>query len=131
MKVENVNQIHLKLIVMCQTPFYRTSNELKHHFSNIERTRTCSSIGDQTRTPYFFILNDRTSNFEPNRTFTRFTNLQNCSLNRLEHHFLDIEQTQTCSSFTNRTQAPYFWLRTIKLWTLFNPSLLLSSIEFP
>ena len=42
-------------LVMGQTPFYRTSNELKHHFSNIERTRTCSSIGDRTLTPYFWL----------------------------------------------------------------------------
>ena len=109
MKVENVNQIHLKLIVMCQTPFYRTSNELKHHFSNIERTRTCSSIGDQTRTPYFFILNDRTSNFEPNRTFTRFTNLQNCSLNRLEHHFFEhLTKSNVCHLLAIELKHPNF-----------------------
>ena len=27
-----------KLLVIGQTPFYRTSNKLEHHFSNIERT---------------------------------------------------------------------------------------------
>ena len=42
-------------LVMCQTPFYRTMNELKHHFSNIERTRKCSSTGHWTRTPYFWL----------------------------------------------------------------------------
>ena len=35
-------------IVMCRTPFYRTLNGLEHQFSNIERTRTCSSIESQT-----------------------------------------------------------------------------------
>ena len=32
--------------------------------------------------------------------------------NWLEHHFF--EQTQTCSSFGNRTWTPYFWLQTIE-----------------
>ena len=40
----------LLFVVMGQTPFYLTSNELEHHFLNIERTRTCASIGDQTLT---------------------------------------------------------------------------------
>ena len=31
------------------------SNKLEHHFSNIERTQTCSSIGDRTRTPYSWL----------------------------------------------------------------------------
>ena len=43
----------LLFVVMGQTPFYLTSNELKHHFSNIVRTRMCSSIGDQTQRPIF------------------------------------------------------------------------------
>ena len=43
------------IVVMGRPPFYRTSNELKQHFSNIERTRTCSSISDRTLTPYFWI----------------------------------------------------------------------------
>ena len=30
-------------------------NELEHHFSNIERTRTCSSIDDRTQTPEFWL----------------------------------------------------------------------------
>ena len=37
---------------MGRTPFCRTSNELEHHFSNIKRTQTCSSIDDRTRTPF-------------------------------------------------------------------------------
>ena len=28
---------------------------LEHHFSNIEQTRTCSSIGDRTRLPKFWL----------------------------------------------------------------------------
>ena len=42
-------------IVMGRTPFFRTSIELEHHFSNIERTRTCSFVGVRTRTPYFWL----------------------------------------------------------------------------
>ena len=56
-------------MVMGQTPFYRTLNQLEHHFSNIEQTRICSSIGDRTRTPYFGF--ERTK-IESNRAFTRF-----------------------------------------------------------
>ena len=44
------------ILEMGQTPlFHRTPNKLKHHFSNIKRTSTWSSIGDQTRTPYFWL----------------------------------------------------------------------------
>ena len=70
----------------------------------------------------FLASNDETSNFEPNRAFTRFTKLL-------------IKQTQTsfyrksnklhifiCSYFSNRT--PYLWLWTIKLQTYFYPSLI-------
>ena len=43
---------------MGRTPLYRTSNGLEHHFSNIERTRTCSSFESRTsnrhRTKYTF-----------------------------------------------------------------------------
>ena len=43
--------------------FPAVRGEVKHqngekwdgHFSNIEQTRTCSSIGDRTRTPYFWL----------------------------------------------------------------------------
>ena len=42
------------LVVMGRTPFYRTSKELEHHISNIVQTWTCSSIGDNTQTPYFW-----------------------------------------------------------------------------
>ena len=40
---------------MGQTQFYRTSNELEHLFLNIEKTRPISSIGYQTRKPYFWL----------------------------------------------------------------------------
>ena len=40
---------------MGRTPFYRTSNELEHHFLNIERTQTCSPFGNRTQTPYFWL----------------------------------------------------------------------------
>ena len=30
-------QFYLYVLVMGRTPFYRTMNELEHHFSNIER----------------------------------------------------------------------------------------------
>ena len=43
------------ILVMRRTPFYRISIELEHHFSNIERTRTCSFVDDRTRTPYFWL----------------------------------------------------------------------------
>ena len=43
------------IVLMSRTPFYRTSKELKHHFLNIERTRTYSFIGDRTRTPNFWL----------------------------------------------------------------------------
>ena len=71
---------------MCRTPFYRTSNELKYHFSNIERTRTCSSIGYRTRTPYFWLrtIEHRTSNL-----IGPSLDLLNCWSNRLEHHFFE------------------------------------------
>ena len=56
--------------------------------------------------------NTRTSNLRPS------LDLLNHSLNRLKHHFLSIDQTRTCSSFGNQTLTTYFWLQTIKHWTL-------------
>ena len=38
----------MELVVMDQTSSYQTLNELEHHFSNIERTRTCSLIISRT-----------------------------------------------------------------------------------
>ena len=51
-QVQGQQKINGQILVMGRTPFYRTSIELEHHFSNIERTLTCSSIGDQTQTLY-------------------------------------------------------------------------------
>ena len=36
------------------------------------------------------------------------------TLNKLEHHFLNIEQTRTSSPIGDRTRTPYFWLQTNK-----------------
>ena len=46
------------------TPYYRASNELQHHFSNIEQTWTCSSSGNWIRTPNFWLqtIEHQTSN---------------------------------------------------------------------
>ena len=65
------------------------SNELEHHF---------------------LASDDRTSNFEPNWAFTRFTKL----LIELTWTSFFEYQTKTCSSIGNWTQTPYFWLRTIE-----------------
>ena len=72
------------LLVMGRTPFYRTSIELEHHFSNIERTQTCSFVDDRTRTPYFWLrtIEHRTSNL-----MGPSLDLLNCLTNRLEHQF--------------------------------------------
>ena len=50
--------------MMGRTPFHQTLNELEHHFSNIERTPTCSSIGNRTPTPHFWLqtIDHQTSN---------------------------------------------------------------------
>ena len=75
-----------KWLVMCQTSFYRTSNQLEHNFSNIERTLTCSSVGDGTRTPYFWLrtIEHRTSNL-----IQSSLHLLNCSSNWLKRHFFE------------------------------------------
>ena len=44
-----------QFVVMGRTPFYRTSNELEHHFSNIKQTQTCLYIDDRTWTPEFWL----------------------------------------------------------------------------
>ena len=84
---------------MGRTPFYRTLNELEHHFLNIERTRMCSSIGDWTRTPYFCfrMLEHETSNL---------IGLSIDLLYSWTHSniiFSNVERTWTCSSIGNRT----------------------------
>ena len=65
---------------MGRTPFYRTLNELKHHFSNIERTRTCSSFGNRTRTPYFWLrmIEHRTLNIVRPITSCRLFKEKSC-----------------------------------------------------
>ena len=106
---------------MGRTPFYRTLNELEHHFLNIERTRMCSSIGDWTRTPYFCfrMLEHETSNL---------IGLSIDLLYSWTHSniiFSNVERTWTCSSIGDRTRTPYFWLRSIEHRTsnLIGPSL--------
>ena len=89
------------IVVMGRTPFYRSSNELEHHFSNIEQTGTYLSIGDQTR---LWTSNKLGLSLE----------LLNYSSTWLEHHFSNIKRIWTCSSIGNRTRTPYFWLRTIE-----------------
>ena len=74
----------VRALVMGRTPFYRTSIELEHHFLNIERTQTCSSIGDRTRTPYFWL---RTNEHRTSNLIGLSLNLLNYSSNWLEHHF--------------------------------------------
>ena len=85
--------------------------------SNIERTRTSYFEHQMNFNVFiywwsnlntlFLALDYRTSNFEPNRAFTAYRTESNIS-------FSNIERTQTCSSFGNRTRTPYFWLRTIE-----------------
>ena len=110
----------LFILVMGRTPFYRTSNELEYHFSKIERTQTCSSIGDRTRTTYFWL---RTSNFEPNRAFARFTKslfeLTRTSLIRTSNQF------ERVHLLVMKLGHPIFGFKrlTIELRTLFDPSL--------
>ena len=83
---------------MGRPPFHRTSNKLEHHFSNIEQTRTCSSIGDWTGTPYFLLWT--------NENWT--LNLIGFSLNIFTK--LNFFEHRTCSSIDNRTPTPYIWL---------------------
>ena len=105
-----------KTLVIGQKSFYQTSNELEQHFLNIERTQVCSSIGDWTLTPYFWLRTNRqwTSNLiEPP------LDLLNHSSNRLEHRSSNIEPTHTCSSFGNLT----FGLQMIehRTWNIVRP----------
>ena len=57
---------------MCRTPFYRTSNKLKHQFSNNSNMFIYWWSNSNT---IILASNDRTSNLKPNRAFTRFTKL--------------------------------------------------------
>ena len=97
-------------IVMGRTPFCRTSNKLVHDFSNIEGTQTCLSIGNQTRTPYFWLqkIAHRTSNL--------IGLLLNYSSNSLECvRLMVIELEHPIFGFERSN---------IKLWTSFDPSVL-------
>ena len=76
----------IQLAMMDRTPFYRTSNEFEHHFLNIKRSRTCSSIDDRTRTSYFGLrMNER----QISNLIGLSLDLQNYSLNSLEHHYFE------------------------------------------
>ena len=72
--------------VLDQTPFYRISNVLEHHFLNIKRTRTCSSISDRTWTRYFWLrtIKHRTSNL-----IGLWLDLLSYSSNSLEQNFFE------------------------------------------
>ena len=94
-----------KNLVMGRIPFYRTSNKLKCHYLNIERTRMCSYVGDGTRIPYV-----RTNKHQTSNLIKPSLDLLTYSSNRLEHCFLNIEGTRTCSASGNQTRTPYFWL---------------------
>ena len=90
----------LSHIQRTQTSFFEhqtNSNVLMYWWSNIKTL--------------FLALNDRTSNFEANRAFSRFTKLP-IELTRAS--FSNIEQTQTCLSIDNQIGTPMFWLRTIE-----------------
>ena len=100
---------------MGQTPFYRTLNELEHHFSNIKRTRTCSSIGDRTRTPNFWV---RTNEHRTLNLIGLSLDLPNYSSNRLEHHFFQTSnQLERVHLLVVILKHPNFWLPTIEYRT--------------
>ena len=107
-----ISNFMVDFVVMGRTPFYWTSNELKHHFSNIEQTRTRLSIGNRTRTPFFWLW--RNKHLTLNLVGLSPDSL-NYSSNRLGHHFSNIEPTRMYSSIGNRTGTPFFWLRTFPL----------------
>ena len=77
-----------------RTQFYRTSNGYEHHFSNIERTGPCSSIGNWTGTPGIEWRDIERQTF--NRFAKLLIELTRTSffrtLNKIEHvHLLDIK----------------------------------------
>ena len=70
-KAQFLSCSHFFAIVMGRTPFYRTSNGLEHHFSNIERTRTCSSENSRTSNRLrTFYLNKKCTLFIVSVTFS-------------------------------------------------------------
>ena len=104
--------ISKKNIVMGRTLFYWTSNELKHHLSNIQRTQTCSLVGEWWSNSIFFASNEWTSNL-----IGPSLDLLNYSSNRLEHRFFEHWTNLNVFIFCNQTQTPYFWLRAIEVKT--------------
>ena len=57
-------ELYILTVWTSNISFYRTLNKLKHNFLNVEQTRTCSSVSNRTRTPYFCLRTNelRTSN---------------------------------------------------------------------
>ena len=108
---KNNSEIQYLFLVMGRTPFHGTLNELEHHFSNIERTQTCSSIGDWTPTLYFW----HRTNIEPNRPSL---DLLNFSSNWLECQFFEHRTNLNMFIYWYLTRLSYFWLRTIEHRTL-------------
>ena len=53
--LQTTEQRTLNLIGLSLDLLNYLSNRLEHHFSNIERTWTCSSIGDRIQTPNFWL----------------------------------------------------------------------------
>ena len=106
-------------LVMGRTQFYRTSDELEHHFLNVEITWVCSSIYDRTWTSHFWLWMNkhRTSNL-----IGLSVDLLNYSSNWLKHHFFELERVHL---FVIELEHPIFGFErsNIKLWTLFDPSL--------
>ena len=84
------------------------------------RNRKCSSNGNRSQTPYFLL---RMNEYCTSCLALYKLHLLNFSLNRMEHHFSNIEWTRTCSSFDNLNQTHYFWLWKNKHRTFFDPSL--------
>ena len=82
--------------------------KLEHYFLNIEWICTCSSIGDRTRTSYFWL---RTNEHRTLNLIGLSLNLLNYSSNWLEHHF-----------FEHRTNSNVFIYWKSNSNTLFLPS---------
>ena len=103
--------LHLPLlqVVMGRTSFYRTSNELEHHFLNIEgtRTRTCSSkYWWSNSNTLFLACNKRTLNMKPNKVFTWFIKLL-IELTRTSF-FLTSNEPERVHLFLIEIQHPIF-----------------------
>ena len=55
-KKKKWNVILYYSVMICWSPFYRTSYGIKHLFWTPNGTQTCSLIGNQTWTTYFWLL---------------------------------------------------------------------------